>query len=162
ARCGCVGAGPPALPGRHRVRPQRRQPAEYPDRRLPRSLRRQAAGDHGLRAAAARRLRRSGDQHRRRHVRDHEPDRSHAGRRVLLYGLPYFGDRSQFARDAKWGVVAETPANSSLLREIFNDFCALGANVSDPTNFLYRYAEREGIATSDAQASDWRTYMELL
>lgn len=82
--------------------------------------------------------------------------------RLLLFGLPYFGERSRFNRDAKWGAIAETPANSSLIREIYNDFCALGADVSDPIPFLRRYIGRDGLVPSNALASDWRTYIDLL
>jgi len=56
--------------------------------------------------------------------------------RLMLYGYPYYGDATDFERDARWGAILETPGNSSVFREAFNGFCSLGADRSDPTDFL--------------------------
>jgi len=54
--------------------------------------------------------------------------------RMMFYGLPYFDE--DFENEAQWGVLVETAANSEIFRAIYNGFSALGADQSDPTEFL--------------------------
>lgn len=56
--------------------------------------------------------------------------------RLLFYGLPYFGKPEQFAKNAEWGVFLETRANSQILREAFNQYCAISPQPPDPSEFL--------------------------
>lgn len=56
--------------------------------------------------------------------------------RLMFYGLPYFGEAHRFEQDARWGVFVETPANSEVFRAIYNHFSRLGAERSDPSEFL--------------------------
>lgn len=56
--------------------------------------------------------------------------------RLMFYGLPYFGEADRFEAEARWGVFVETPANSEIFRAIYNRFSQLGAERSDPSEFL--------------------------
>lgn len=60
---------------------------------------------------------------------DHPP-------RLMFYGLPYFGEARDFEQKARWGVFVETPANSEAFRAIYNHFSRMGAERSDPSEFL--------------------------
>lgn len=60
---------------------------------------------------------------------DHPP-------RLMFYGLPYFGEVDRFEEEARWGVFVETPANSEAFRAIYNRFSRMGAERSDPSEFL--------------------------
>jgi superfamily II DNA or RNA helicase len=88
----------------------------------------------------------------------------HAGDtcRLLLYGLPYYGTQEGFARDAIWGAFLEEPGNSDAFRSIFNGFCAIGADVSDPSDFLIRDGMRHGLSKDLTPDSDWMRYVGLL
>jgi superfamily II DNA or RNA helicase len=82
--------------------------------------------------------------------------------RLLLTGLPYYGNKCQFAAQARWGAVLEISDNSEAFRHIFNQFSMEGAGLSDPTNFLVQHAPAHGIYRDTKQASDWCGYMEML
>lgn len=56
--------------------------------------------------------------------------------RLMFYGLPYFGDADRFDEEAPWGVFVETAQNSATFRAIYNRFSQMGAERSDPTEFL--------------------------
>ena len=56
--------------------------------------------------------------------------------RLMFYGLPYFGEPDRFDEDARWGVFVETPRNSATFRAVYNRFSLMGAQRSDPTEFL--------------------------
>ncbi len=56
--------------------------------------------------------------------------------RLMFYGLPYFGEADRFDEDARWGVFVETPENSATFRAVYNRFSLMGAQRSDPTEFL--------------------------
>jgi hypothetical protein len=56
--------------------------------------------------------------------------------RLMFYGLPYFGETHCFEEDSRWGVFVETPANSAAFRAIYNHFSRMGAERSDPSEFL--------------------------
>lgn len=71
--------------------------------------------------------------------------------RFMFYGLPYFGDPDRFESDARWGVFVETPANSVIFRAIYNGFSELGAERSDPSEFLDVIGPKLGL-TEDAYA----------
>jgi superfamily II DNA or RNA helicase len=58
--------------------------------------------------------------------------------RLFFYGLPYFGSADRFEQEANWGIVLETADTSATLRGVFNAFCLLGADLSDPSDFLLR------------------------
>lgn len=73
---------------------------------------------------------------------DHPP-------RLMFYGLPYFGDVSRFEQEARWGVFVETPANSEAFRAIYNQFSQMGAERSDPSEFLDVLGPRLGLPEGD-------------
>lgn len=56
--------------------------------------------------------------------------------RLMFYGLPYFGTREDFEQNAAWGVFVETRENSAVFRAVYNRFSQMGAERSDPTEFL--------------------------
>lgn len=56
--------------------------------------------------------------------------------RLMFYGLPYFGKAERFDQEARWGVFVETPQNSAVFRAVYNRFSLMGAQRSDPTEFL--------------------------
>ena len=82
--------------------------------------------------------------------------------RLLLHGYPYFGDPGEFEGNAQWGVVLETEKNSEVIRGVFNAFCAQGASLSDPSEFIEREAARYGLRKSLASNSLWRKLLEVL
>lgn len=82
--------------------------------------------------------------------------------RLLISGLPYYGSRSEFDTSAPWTAVLERSSNSSTFRMLFNNFCALRANVSDPLDFLERYGNPFGIRKDFSAEGDWRLYTDML
>jgi superfamily II DNA or RNA helicase len=82
--------------------------------------------------------------------------------RLLLTGLPYYGDVESFVRDAQWSGLLETPQNSQAFRNLFNSFCAIGADLSDPSDFLRKLGVRYSIVPDYTPDSDWRTYTDML
>lgn len=82
--------------------------------------------------------------------------------RLLLYGLPYYGAADRFDELATWGAFLESPQNSAALRGLFNSFSALGAALSDPSDFLTREGARFGVAKTLAPGSTWAEMMEVL
>ena len=82
--------------------------------------------------------------------------------RVLLHGFPYFGDVAEFDTNAPWGAFLETYENSNAFRAVFNAFCAQGASLSDPTDFLTREAARFGIPKDVTDGSFWHTLLLVL
>lgn len=82
--------------------------------------------------------------------------------RVLLYGLPYYGTHDAFAAAARWGAVLETTETSSALRGLFNGFCGLGAELSDPSDFLARDGAAYGIVKDLRPGSRWLQFSGLL
>lgn len=73
---------------------------------------------------------------------DHPP-------RVMFYGLPYFGAPERFESDAQWGVFVETPDNSKVFRALYNRFSQLGAERSDPSEFLEVLGPSLGLPPGD-------------
>ena len=82
--------------------------------------------------------------------------------RVLLNGLPYYAALDKFEEQAEWGAFLETPENSAAFRRVFNAFSALGAHLSDPTEFLARAGARHGIKKDLSAGSLWRSMMQVL
>ena len=82
--------------------------------------------------------------------------------RILLYGFPYSGASADFGDTAKWGFFLETDASSPAFRHVFNSFCAQGADLSDPSDFLTREAARVGIPRDLQRGSMWRELMNVL
>jgi superfamily II DNA or RNA helicase len=82
--------------------------------------------------------------------------------RVFLYGLPYYGSTDRFATDARWGAILETPESSLTVRGVFNAFCALGADLSDPTDFLARESAAHGFVKDFTPGSLWMQFAGLL
>jgi superfamily II DNA or RNA helicase len=76
--------------------------------------------------------------------------------RLLFYGKPYFGDAAQFQAHASWSVFVETPTNSAAFRELFNGFSAMGAQQSDPTDYLSKTGPALGVAKDLTPGSTWR------
>jgi superfamily II DNA or RNA helicase len=94
-----------------------------------------------------------------RHRIEERFDSANAGDRyrLLLFGLPYDQAVGPFATASTWGAILETTANSELFRRVFNDYCALGAGISDPSVFLQRY-----VPYSPLPDSDYRLYYTML
>jgi superfamily II DNA or RNA helicase len=82
--------------------------------------------------------------------------------RLLITGLPYYGTTEAFHREAQWSAILETPRTSEALRDLFNGFSALGAELSDPTDFLKKQGERYRITPHFSDGSVWRLYMDML
>lgn len=82
--------------------------------------------------------------------------------RLFLYGLPYFGAEDKFDTDARWGATLETTDVSIMLRTLFNGFCALGADLSDPSDYLVRDGAAHGVVKDLASGSRWGEMMGLL
>ncbi len=82
--------------------------------------------------------------------------------RLFLYGLPYFGPAENFEADAKWSGMLESPEVSNMLRTLFNGFCALGADLSDPSDFLLRDGAPHGLAKDTSPGSMWLAMTSLL
>jgi superfamily II DNA or RNA helicase len=82
--------------------------------------------------------------------------------RALFSGLPYYGSRTAFHQSAQWSVILETPSTSETLRTLFNAFSALGAELSDPSDFLRKQGAKYGIHSDYAEGSPWRTYTDML
>ncbi|ACO31670.1 putative helicase, ATP-dependent [Acidobacterium capsulatum ATCC 51196] len=82
--------------------------------------------------------------------------------RLLLFGLPYYGALENFSKDATWGAFLEEPSNSETFRSIFNTFCSIGADVSDPSDFLLRDGVKHGLVKNLQADSDWMRYVALL
>lgn len=69
--------------------------------------------------------------------------------RLMFYGLPFFGKAEEFDEKAQWGVFVETPQNTAVFRAVFNRFSELGAQRSDPTEFLDVLGPGLGLAATD-------------
>lgn len=82
--------------------------------------------------------------------------------RLLFYGYPYYGEADRFDELATWGAFLETPDNSAAFRGVFNAFSALGAHLSDPTEFLAREGARFGIKKDLSSGSMWTGMMQVL
>lgn len=82
--------------------------------------------------------------------------------RLFLYGLPYFGSADQFETESSWGVSLETADTSAMLRGVFNAFCSLGADLSDPSDFLLRDGTAYGLAKDLSAGSRWLELTGLL
>jgi superfamily II DNA or RNA helicase len=82
--------------------------------------------------------------------------------RLLFSGLPYYGPRMAFHESAQWSAILETPSTSETFRTLFNAFSALGAELSDPSDFLRKHGGRYGIYSDYAEGSAWRTYTDML
>jgi superfamily II DNA or RNA helicase len=76
--------------------------------------------------------------------------------RLFFYGKPYFGEPALFDVAASWGVFVETPESSAGFRELFNGFSAMGAQLSDPTDYLSKMAPMIGIPKDLTPGSAWR------
>ncbi|KGG86698.1 DEAD/DEAH box helicase [Comamonas thiooxydans] len=81
---------------------------------------------------------------------------------VFLFGLPFFGLRSDFDTQASWGALLETPNSTTRLRAVFNGFCDMGASTSDPSDYLVSQAAQHGIVKDLAIGSPWRQLTGLL
>ncbi|MFC5496291.1 DEAD/DEAH box helicase [Caenimonas terrae] len=82
--------------------------------------------------------------------------------RLFLYGLPYFGPKEDFQADSRWGGALETDETSTRVRTLFNGFCALGADLSDPSDYLLRDGPSLGISRDLSAGSPWRELTGLL
>ncbi len=69
--------------------------------------------------------------------------------RLMFYGLPYFGEAERFDSEARWGVFVETPQNSTVFRAVYNRFSLMGAQRSDPTEFLDVLGPGLGLSATD-------------
>jgi len=81
--------------------------------------------------------------------------------RLFLYGLPYFGSPEAFETAAKWGALLEAPDNSLAVRSIFNSFCAIGADLADPVDFLTKEGSKFSLTPANRDGL-WRALTGLL
>lgn len=82
--------------------------------------------------------------------------------RLLLSGVPYYGDREAFNQRAQWSGLLETSTNSAAFRDLFNVFSGMGAGLSDPTDFLRNRGAHFGLSQNLTEGSEWRLYMDML
>jgi superfamily II DNA or RNA helicase len=82
--------------------------------------------------------------------------------RLFFYGLPYFGAKDCFEQESSWGVSLETADTSAMLRGVFNAFSQLGADLSDPSDFLLRDGAPYGLAKDLNVGSRWLELTGLL
>jgi len=82
--------------------------------------------------------------------------------RLFLYGLPYYEALDRFHDDARWGSILETSENSHQIRSIFNEFCELGADLSDPSDFLHKHGTSHGLGKDLTPGSRWMEMTGLL
>lgn len=82
--------------------------------------------------------------------------------RVLLSGRPFYGPSDRFAHESIWGAFLEDDRTGEGFRELFNKFCALGSDLSDPSDFLRSSGAKYGITLDLSMNSPWREYMEIL
>lgn len=76
---------------------------------------------------------------------------------LLLTGLPYYGDASEFSSASEWNAVLVTPATRELFLRVFNDYSARGADVKQPQEFLRTYVE-----VNPAAGSRWTCFRDML
>lgn len=80
--------------------------------------------------------------------------------RLLLTGLPYWGEVTDFAVKSDWDAVLETSTTGERFRSIFNEYCAFDAPAaSDVQSALL---QRNGVPRSTAPGSAWRTFHAML
>ena len=93
-----------------------------------------------------------------------ELDRLRPGDRchVFLSGLPYYGAVEDFHKLGEWSALLQTPATSELVRTVFNDFCAVGADIPEPSTFLEDRVARFLVRPDLRDGSTWRSLMNLL
>ncbi|HEV2801104.1 MAG TPA: DEAD/DEAH box helicase family protein [Pyrinomonadaceae bacterium] len=82
--------------------------------------------------------------------------------RLFLFGLPYFGAQEEFPEKARWGAFLEKADNTEAFRHLFNSFCSLGADQSDPTLFLDARGGKFGVRKEFSEGSDYRLYTDML
>jgi superfamily II DNA or RNA helicase len=82
--------------------------------------------------------------------------------RIMLSGLPYLKNKDEFYENSEWSAILETDKTSYELRWIFNDFCARGAQTSDPSPLLHQYSSKFGFRKSFVQTSSWFKYSTML
>jgi superfamily II DNA or RNA helicase len=81
---------------------------------------------------------------------------------LFLYGLPFFGLPEDFAAKARWGGILETAQNAEMIRLLFNRFCAQGADLSDPSDFLQHHGPGVNLVKDTTPGSRWSEMVGLL
>jgi hypothetical protein len=82
--------------------------------------------------------------------------------RILLSGLSYFGPAGDFAKKAAWSAITGTPATTAEFRQVYNEFCRVGADLPATSDFLRRAARPFGLAEDLTPASRWKLYHDML
>jgi superfamily II DNA or RNA helicase len=72
--------------------------------------------------------------------------------KLMLTGLPFYGDRDRFASEAAWGATLASDAERKRFVKVFNSISDLDADIRDPQMFLTRHIDR-----SPAPGSLWRS-----
>ncbi len=75
---------------------------------------------------------------------------------LMLSGLPYFGNSSEFESEASWGTVLAAGVERERFLRLFNSISDLNADIKDPHAFLAERVER-----SSRSGSIWKSYMDL-
>lgn len=81
---------------------------------------------------------------------------------LFLYGLPFFGAVEDFAEKAPWSGILETAQNADMIRLLFNRFCAQGADLSDPSDFLQHHGPDVNVVKDTTPGSRWSEMVGLL
>jgi hypothetical protein len=81
--------------------------------------------------------------------------------RLFLSGLPYFGDIEQFSQ-SRWTAILETPQTTQLIRTVFNEYCAVGADIPEPSQFLVQRASQLQLRVDQREGTHWSSLVNLL
>lgn len=76
---------------------------------------------------------------------------------LMLTGIPFFGDVSQFSTQAEWGAVLVTDDERSRFVAVFNDVSARTEDIKDHRLFLPQH-----IAPDSRAGSLWKSYVDLI
>lgn len=76
---------------------------------------------------------------------------------LLLTGLPYYGEASQFLTASEWNAVLVTSETRDLFLRVFNDYSGRGADVKQPQEFLRTYLD-----VNPRPGSRWSCFRDML
>lgn len=80
-----------------------------------------------------------------------------ADARLMLTGIPYFGEPDRFTSDAEWGAILVTADEQHRFVEVVNDVSARMDDIKDHHLYLPRY-----IAPDSRAGSLWKSYVDLI
>jgi len=77
--------------------------------------------------------------------------------RIMLTGVPYFGERDTFSKDAEWGAILVTPEDERRFIHIFNDVSARFDDIKEHGLYLAQFVDQDSRA-----GSVWKSYVDLV